>query len=144
MVMLLKQKGPISHSGTPEKPFIIIANEGQQLKRMHAESNPFTTMAWIIFGVKFAFRKNLSHSPSMISILQERTQPRCWWPSRSGLENWHLRPNYGFANGLPPLPRMFNRLGAEQRNWGELASFKRTCCPTSSLATRKADCRGVK
>ena len=61
--MLLKQKGPISHSGTPEKPFIIIANEGQQLKRMHAESNPFTTMAWIIFGVKFAFRKKLKSQP---------------------------------------------------------------------------------
>ena len=45
------------------------------------------------------------------------------------LENWHPRPNYGFANGLPPLRRMSNRLGAGQSEENKLATFcSPTCC----------------
>ena len=43
--------------------------------------------------------------------------------ARLELENYHPRPNYGFANGLPPLRRMSNRLGAEQSEENKLAGF---------------------
>ena len=43
--------------------------------------------------------------------------------ARLELENYHLRPNYGFANGLLPLRRMCNRLKAEPREENKLASF---------------------
>ena len=63
--------------------------------------------------------------------LAAATDPPCLLLARwlLGLENYHLRPNYGFANGLPPLRRMSNRLGAGQSEENKLATFcSPTCC----------------